>query len=1087
MLQRTLSLTSGEEWPFEALNEQLSFDLFSSRWETRHGAAVGLKQLINSHGTGIGKVIGIDQKLNQMRNQICLEDLCVRLLCVLALDRFADFVGDQAVVPVRETCAQALGVVLQYCDEHLCMKVVGALLSLVRKKDDGWAARLSGLIGLKYFMAVRKDLVPAVLANNGDATDAFNSIVDGLKDSSDDVRAVASSALIPVTDILVELFEPQMIFSNIVICLWDSLQELDDLTAATAFVMDLLADFIKKPSIVELLTMEAAEFLERLVSQLFPFFRHALTSVRLSVLNTLITITEVSLRSNGNTAWVSIDLLRLLFQNFVLEERKEIIEKSQVLWLKICNLLALEDGNSDIIAELSGASLSVLLALLMSRIGKKIDERLFISYVNKNSSQSSRNNLKGLNIPPQDRAMINQDLTVINFDDVIYGRLSGSRAIGKLYHTLLNRSDGNIEKLLGLLSAYLNSGLGIHRIIGAITVLNWFHFEGDSKILERYQEIAGLYDSILATLNAANDGGALLFMELQDHLQPLYQDCQRIRQVLIGMGHNLPPVPALASGGANSTAFTAETAEYYLETICSPYSTQMSESLKDLYRHTINIKEIAKDTGLTLSTRVYSSLAASIVASKELPSKLNPIIRNLMNSVQTESNVQLQRFSSEAVANMLKINILAGAKASTNDKIIRNICVYLCSNTELVPSVSESGTGIVTIARLKALKLPTKKRKKKMEVDDAAAEIVSEAEKGQANEQELEAKRILHRGAEIVLETLCQIFGNNVFTRVPTLHAILTESLGTATSRMVQERMILNAAEPSTQQLADSLHLLEILCKYSGQTIPNDYLTLFPKIVDCLTCPLDSVRHMASRSLASLAREIGAPVMIEVINLVIPLCGHFSSDSDRQGAVETLYHIVELLGEGVLPYLIFLMAPLLGRMSDPDEDIRFMSTNAFAQLVKLAPLENGVANPREFTLELIEKKNTERKFIGQLIGSEKVQEYNLPVSIAAELRPYQKEGVSWLAFLNRYGLHGILCDDMGLGKTLQSICIITSDQYHRNVKFKETKSPDFAHCPSLIVCPSPLTGHWYFEIKKYASFINSVIYIGDKSTRLSYS
>lgn len=40
-----------------------------------------------------------------------LEDLAVRLFCVLALDRFSDFVGDQYVAPVRETCAQVLGVV----------------------------------------------------------------------------------------------------------------------------------------------------------------------------------------------------------------------------------------------------------------------------------------------------------------------------------------------------------------------------------------------------------------------------------------------------------------------------------------------------------------------------------------------------------------------------------------------------------------------------------------------------------------------------------------------------------------------------------------------------------------------------------------------------------------------------------------------------------------------------------------------------------------------------------------------------------------------------------------------------------------
>ena len=37
--------------------------------------------------------------------------------------------------------------------------------------------------------------------------------------------------------------------------------------------------------------------------------------------------------------------------------------------------------------------------------------------------------------------------------------------------------------------------------------------------------------------------------------------------------------------------------------------------------------------------------------------------------------------------------------------------------------------------------------------------------------------------------------------------------------------------------------------------------------------------------------------------------------------------------------MIFLVVPVLGRMSDPDDDIRFLATRTFATLVKLVPLE----------------------------------------------------------------------------------------------------------------------------------------------------
>ena len=54
--------------------------------------------------------------------------------------------------------------------------------------------------------------------------------------------------------------------------------------------------------------------------------------------------------------------------------------------------------------------------------------------------------------------------------------------------------------------------------------------------------------------------------------------------------------------------------------------------------------------------------------------------------------------------------------------------------------------------------------------------------------------------------------------------------------------------------------------------------------------------------------------------------------------------------------------------------------------------------------------------------------------LACELRPYQREGIAWLAFLRRTGLHGCLADDMGLGKTLQATAIIAGHPEKRKEK-----------------------------------------------------
>jgi TATA-binding protein-associated factor len=52
--------------------------------------------------------------------------------------------------------------------------------------------------------------------------------------------------------------------------------------------------------------------------------------------------------------------------------------------------------------------------------------------------------------------------------------------------------------------------------------------------------------------------------------------------------------------------------------------------------------------------------------------------------------------------------------------------------------------------------------------------------------------------------------------------------------------------------------------------------------------------------------------------------------------------IVQKLDIKALPYVIFMIVPVLGRMSDSDDDIRSTATNTFASLVKMVPLEVGI-------------------------------------------------------------------------------------------------------------------------------------------------
>jgi hypothetical protein len=91
---------------------------------------------------------------------------------------------------------------------------------------------------------------------------------------------------------------------------------------------------------------------------------------------------------------------------------------------------------------------------------------------------------------------------------------------------------------------------------------------------------------------------------------------------------------------------------------------------------------------------------------------------------------------------------------------------------------------------------------------------------------------------------------------------------------------------------------------------------------------------------------------------------------------------------------------------------------------------------------------------------------DLPAGIHAELRPYQRDGFHFLAYLaaNRFG--GILADDMGLGKTLQALAWLA--WLRDGDKDIETKTASTT-LPSLVVCPKSVTDNWRAEAERFAA------------------
>ncbi|PLX23885.1 MAG: helicase SNF2, partial [Marinilabiliales bacterium] len=139
-----------------------------------------------------------------------------------------------------------------------------------------------------------------------------------------------------------------------------------------------------------------------------------------------------------------------------------------------------------------------------------------------------------------------------------------------------------------------------------------------------------------------------------------------------------------------------------------------------------------------------------------------------------------------------------------------------------------------------------------------------------------------------------------------------------------------------------------------------------------------------------------------------------------------------------------------------------------------------------------ESKSIIEKYRNLVNGSHSNTE--LPKGLQAELRPYQKEGFSWMQLLQENHFGGCLADDMGLGKTVQTLTLLLNSKGEINGEEKDTeRKPSLSQLSifdqinlknirsstiSLIVMPTSLIHNWEEEIKKFTPDLKCFKFIG---------
>ncbi|MGK7941326.1 MAG: DEAD/DEAH box helicase, partial [Crocosphaera sp.] len=175
--------------------------------------------------------------------------------------------------------------------------------------------------------------------------------------------------------------------------------------------------------------------------------------------------------------------------------------------------------------------------------------------------------------------------------------------------------------------------------------------------------------------------------------------------------------------------------------------------------------------------------------------------------------------------------------------------------------------------------------------------------------------------------------------------------------------------------------------------------------------------------------------------------------------------LVEVNGEWIAlqPSDVKAAQGILNNAYDPielsvEDALRF-STGDSSTIAKL-PITNF-----EATGDLAELINT-------INNNESIPMLETIPGFKGELRPYQKRGVGWLAFLEKWGLGSCLADDMGLGKTPQLLAFLL-----------HLKSEDMLEKPTLVICPTSVLNNWEREAKKFAPNLSTLIHHGDKRSK----
>ena len=820
-VKQQVDFASSPSWPLESFYDQLLADLFSPRWERRHGAATGLRELVKRHGESGGQLRGCDKEENDKRHNLWLEDLLVRLLSVLALDRFGDFVGDAVVCPVRESVGQVMGVVLGGVSRDIVMSVARVVRHVMDSRE--WHTRHAAMIIVKYILSVTKgdkesdnSTVESLLVM------LYPEIETGLRDDNDDVVGVAATALLPVTGAFTRLMEDKV--ASLSSILWDHTLHMDELTSSTHSIMALLAELLSHK------VPDTATPLASLVPRLYPFLSHNSSAVRRASLSCLLTLASTEAVSQHWLASCCQDAMSHLYTRALTEHSAANLALVERVWTAICQATPLQP-----LLMASCPLFSHWLQLISGPPGAALQ-----------LNQGQARGLQYLGGPEAQPLTDPLEKTAAMWR----ARDTAAKMLGRLGAFIVEPlpdivytdiMETPLQMFLSkVLIPQLNTGSAYHRVGVSLLILHWLDLSPAPPMLG----VSALPTVLLAALSQRqtyseiSSLAAKLASEAGDYVSSLKHFKLDVEAVLPTSGISLTPdtvqqlvgpVSDVLLTGAKLKPKTLETIQHRRLGVASTLDVTMEEQ-----------------TSLELLTLSSLAGAVAFIGYEALPEKLNPVIKPVMEALKKQSSEDIQRTAARSLARILNSCIMR--ESSPNEKVVKNLCAFVCSNPEVTPVISlkhiqgqvHPTDGILTLYynernAEKATNSKSKRGRKpglKGPTSAASATPLQDSTDIE-NEEDVKKVEIQRRGANLAVRELAEYFGHNLPESLPKLWEIVHTVILTSDSGA-------RVAETDPQLLVNSLSVLATLS-------PSLSPLLHPRLTELLPCLLrQSCHHLTA-------------------------------------------------------------------------------------------------------------------------------------------------------------------------------------------------------------------------------------------------